>query len=340
VQQLHLVGLTTDLDGLIFSARRGAKSGGYVVELDDHLLATIADTIKRRDNDDVEKVATARQLARAAGVDTRAPRPPSHLSPRQIQARLRAGRSIDDVAAEAGVDIEWVERFAAPILAEQGQVVERAGLLTFVKPRVGESSQPLAVAVRWNLAERGVRLTASELEGAWSAYQVHEALWVIQFAYHSRGRPQVAEWELDVRDGSLSARNRLASQLAYVEKGRRRRAPVINEVAEDRPPLPQPSPSSTASAETSAPQRTARRRVASRRPAAKKATAKRAGGTKAVASASTAAKRPVKAPAKRPVKRPTNGAGATRKRPTKKAAARAAVKKSTSARRPRPLRAR
>src|SRR5688500_10347676 len=41
VQKLHLVGITTDHRGLIFSARRGAKSGGFVVSLDGELLALV-----------------------------------------------------------------------------------------------------------------------------------------------------------------------------------------------------------------------------------------------------------------------------------------------------------
>src|SRR2546423_9900615 len=43
VQKLHLVGFTTDLDGLIFSARKGSKAGGYLIPLDKQLLATIAE---------------------------------------------------------------------------------------------------------------------------------------------------------------------------------------------------------------------------------------------------------------------------------------------------------
>ena len=43
MQQLHLVGFTTDLQGLIFSARRGAKSGSFVVQLDQKLVETIAE---------------------------------------------------------------------------------------------------------------------------------------------------------------------------------------------------------------------------------------------------------------------------------------------------------
>ena len=242
VQQLHLVGLTTDLSGLIFSARKGAKSGSYVIRLDDDVVETIVETLRRRESSSPASTPSATSLAtlaREAEAEPRPPRPDSSLSPREIQARLRAGHSIQDVAEEAGVDIAWVDRFAAPVLAEQRQVVERAGELLFARARGGESSQPLATAVRWNLAEKGVPLVDETVHGGWSAHQLVESIWVLRFQYHHRGRRQVAEWELDVRDGTLAARNRLATQLGWVEKGRRRPRPPVDEVPdEDEAPAP------------------------------------------------------------------------------------------------------
>src|SRR5205807_7690741 len=98
----------------------------------------------------------------AEGAPSRAPRPRSTLTPREIQGRLRAGRSIEEVAAEAAVDTEWIDKFAAPIIAEQAKIVERARGLTYVKPRLGMSAEPLGRAVAWNLASRGVTPLARE----------------------------------------------------------------------------------------------------------------------------------------------------------------------------------
>ena len=228
MQKLHLVGLTTDLSGLIFSARKGAKSGSYVIPLDAQLVAVIADTVQRRngtaddegvDVDALEQAASRGAVRRPSRV---VPRQQSALTPREIQARLRAGRSIDDVAKEAGVDVAWVERFAVPIMAEQRRVVDKAVDLVFTKPRVGVSSQPLGTSVRRNLLDRGVRLGDDEFDQGWSAYQLEESQWAVRFSYASRGRPQVAEWDVDLADGSVVARNRLGGQLAHVGPKRRR----------------------------------------------------------------------------------------------------------------------
>jgi len=58
VQKLHMVGFTTDHQGLIFSVRRGAKSGGYVINVDAAVIEAI-DELKA-------------QLAEAANADAEA----------------------------------------------------------------------------------------------------------------------------------------------------------------------------------------------------------------------------------------------------------------------------
>ncbi|MDQ4069831.1 MAG: septation protein SepH, partial [Actinomycetota bacterium] len=217
MRKLHLVGLTTDRDGLIFTARKGSKSGGYIVPLDDEVLAAIAearDTGNGAPGDVAPVVTEVPKRLRSQ----------SALTPREMQARLRAGRSIEEVAAEAGVDTEWVARFAVPILAEQAQVVELARGLVYAKPRLGESSQPLGASVLHNLADRGIFLPEDVADAAWSAFQLHDSVWMVRFRYRSRGREQGAQWEIDVPAGRLVARNRLASDLGYVDATRRRRA--------------------------------------------------------------------------------------------------------------------
>src|SRR5262249_18476919 len=52
--------------------------------------------------------------------------PPTPLRPREIQVRVRAGASPEQVAAESGMSVERVMRFAYPVLAERSQVVLQA----------------------------------------------------------------------------------------------------------------------------------------------------------------------------------------------------------------------
>jgi hypothetical protein len=177
VQQLHVVGLTAESDKIICSVRKGTKSGGFVLPLNEHLLQVIGEAVSRRNADGIEiEVPEALQPQAAT-----APRRQSHLSPREIQDRLRAGRSMEEIAVEAGVGEEWVARFAAPVEAERSQVVGRARRLVYYRPRRGDSGEALGMAVRWNLADRGVRLANDEFDAAWSAYQLADTAWMVTF---------------------------------------------------------------------------------------------------------------------------------------------------------------
>ena len=50
----------------------------------------------------------------------------SQLRPREIQARIRAGASVEEVASAAGVPEQKIERFAYPVLLERSRTAEVA----------------------------------------------------------------------------------------------------------------------------------------------------------------------------------------------------------------------
>ncbi|HSH61020.1 MAG TPA: septation protein SepH, partial [Acidimicrobiales bacterium] len=227
VEQLHFVGFTNDNEALMLSRRDDATSGEYFVAIDEYLLAAIEQFDGEGDDADDRQVDARASLALPRGSlpapAPMYPRPSSELSPREIQSRLRSGSSISDVADEAGVDEEWIVRFAAPIIAEQARVVQQAQGLTFTKPRVGPSSQPLRTSVRWNLADQGSLRDDELFDAGWSAYNLQGARWVVRLNFVAKRRRKMAEWEVDLREGELLARNRVATDLGYVEPGRRRK---------------------------------------------------------------------------------------------------------------------
>jgi hypothetical protein len=334
VQKLHLVGFSAELDGLIFSLGKGSDE--FVVDLNGDLLQTIAEAERRRDRrSSVDATIRARQQARSGHA--------SELSPRELQDRLRAGWSIEDVAREAGTDVEWVSRFAAPVRAEQSRIVDRAVGLTFDKARLGPSALPLGRSVVRNLGERGVRLAEEEVGSAWGAFQLEEGLWVVRFSYTSRGRAQEAEWLFDVDAGELRARNRLASQLGHVPKHRARNpsatvtSPPARRGSKRRggratPPAPgDQADTSGTPGEAAAP---ADGQVGGRRrPATKKAGAKRSAPRKKATAKKATAK---KATAKKATAKKATAKKATAKKATaKKATAKkATAKKATATRVP------
>ncbi len=107
MQQLHLVGFTADHEGIILATRQGSQSGGFVLVLDEAILANI---------DEARRLADGPAPAVAKGVD-------SGLRPREMQARIRAGRSVAEVAAAARA---FARAWASSCKASGNQDIRRA----------------------------------------------------------------------------------------------------------------------------------------------------------------------------------------------------------------------
>ena len=227
--KLHLVGITPDHRGLVLSEHARAKRGDMVLEIDDRLLEAIEKAQRLRIFDEghrLESNALPSKRDTVNGTDVA-----GRLTPREIQARLRAGESVSSLARSSGTDEAWIRRFAAPVLAEQAKIIEQARGATFSKRGAGPSAVPLGPAVAANVIDRGVPLTLPDLEAAWGAYQHPAGGWHVTFSVPLRGRRQTAEWSFDLAGGELTARNKLASELGWRESGKK---------------LPQPKPVKTA----------------------------------------------------------------------------------------------
>lgn len=152
-----------------------------------HLLLTDAEdkefTLRISDN----LRATINQ-PRLASVPTENPEPT--MSIKELQARLRAGASIEDLAREAGWSYDKVERFAGPILQERAYVLSLAnavvikstGSLTFIE------------VVTNRLAANGV--SADSLD--WNTHRRDDGQWVIRLSYPNRDGHGDAVWFFDM----------------------------------------------------------------------------------------------------------------------------------------------
>lgn len=316
MQRLHVVGFTPDNQGLILSTRRGTRTGAFTVDVDAAFEEALTELMRERGADSAPRI----------------PRAESQLSVREMQQRLRSGQSIRQVARAAGVDDEWVARFAVPIQAEQAQVVRQAFDLVMSKQRLGASSQPLGTSVWWNLQDKSVQLDPETWDAGWSAALLRDSRWVVKLEYEARKRKQVAEWEIDLKTGTVNSRNRLGSDLGYVETGRRRRPgppPPTGGALLSRP-APQvkesPAPDSVVEASPDKPAPAPRQRAAARKAPARKATAAKKTAAKKTTAKKTAAKKTAKrAPAKKAVAKK-----AVKRAPAKKKAAKRPAKKKAA----------
>ncbi|MBA3529666.1 MAG: DUF3071 domain-containing protein [Propionibacteriaceae bacterium] len=103
------------------------------------------------------------------------------LGPRDIQSRIRAGQSLEDVGRVAGIPLDRVERFAAPVLAEREHVALVA-MSSSVRRR-GETSghRNLRVALTERLLKRGVDIDTI----TWDAYRLDDGRWSVSAEYLS-----------------------------------------------------------------------------------------------------------------------------------------------------------
>ncbi len=295
MQKLHLVGFTSELDGLILSTRKGAKTGSYVVKLDGAVLDAVVESVS---SNGTGKSSAPSPLSKPPEESNL---PNSSLNPRQMQDRLRAGWSIAEVADAAGVTFDWVSRFAAPVIAEQARVIAKARELVYNKPRFGLSGYSVGSSVRRNLAERGVNLADDEYNACWGAHQVEEGMWIVTFRYTSRGRIQQGEWLVDLDSNELSSRNRLGAQLAYV-KGKSRSKPVstVPSPTTKRPSVKRGSSNKRTAKKKATPKKAVPKKPVAKKPTPKKAVPKRA-APKRAAPKKPVAKKSVSVIKKKPV---------------------------------------
>ena len=171
MQDLRLVGLTDDGTRLVLLSPNGTQ---YALEVDVHLKAAV-------------KGEHPAHVVRAAEPDVE---PEGGLRPRDVQARIRAGASVEEVAEQSGQPIEWVDRFAQPVLGERTYIAEMA--LACAARRTTDSL-PLAVVVGERLAERGV--DPQDLE--WDAWRRPDGRWTVHLEYLAGERIRSASWTYD-----------------------------------------------------------------------------------------------------------------------------------------------
>jgi hypothetical protein len=124
----------------------------------------------------------------------------SALSPREIQARIRAGAGVDEVAREAGVSTDRVERYAAPVVAEREHVLELAQRGPGRRATSGHAPSLQELVAR-RTTEQGVAEHALQ----WEATRRDDASsWTVQVSYLAGDRARSAAWSFDPRGRVLS----------------------------------------------------------------------------------------------------------------------------------------
>jgi Protein of unknown function (DUF3071) len=168
MEDLRLVGLSEDGSRLVIESSGGDR---YALPIDERVFAAL-----RGDRSRLGQLQITIE---------------SQLRPRDIQARIRAGQTAEQVAVAAGVPVERVRRFEGPILAERTHVAELAQGVG-VRRVTDAVTTPLGTVVAGRLDGLGVDTTALE----WDSWK-RDSRWVVQLVYIAGEHARTATWLFD-----------------------------------------------------------------------------------------------------------------------------------------------
>jgi hypothetical protein len=167
---------------------------------------------------------------------------PSVLRPKEIQAKIRSGASVEQLAAAAGVDVARVERFAHPVLLERARAAE---LATAAHPVLadGPSVLTLLETVTSALVARGL----DPEDTNWDAWRNEDGRWTVQMAWKAGMSDNVAHFRYTpgAHGGTATAFDDAACELIDPDFARPLRpvaAVAQLDFEEPEPPLPIESP--------------------------------------------------------------------------------------------------
>ncbi|MGY1893912.1 septation protein SepH [Nocardia gipuzkoensis] len=219
MRELRVIGVTPDSTHIVcIDTESGQK---FRLPADDKLRAAARGDLARFGQIEIEMEATMR--------------------PRDIQARIRAGASVEQVTEESGMPASRVERFAYPVLLERARAAELAQKAHPVRPD-GPAVDTLIDVVTAAFTARGHNIEGAE----WDAWKDEKGYWVAQLQWQN-GRSEIAahwRYQPDAHGGSVSPLDDPASDLIDPDFGRALRglATIVPPEPEPAPPQPEPVP--------------------------------------------------------------------------------------------------
>ena len=113
----------------------------------------------------------------------------SQMRPREIQARIRAGESVEQVAAASGLPSHRVERYAYPVLLERSRTADLAQRAHPVRED-GPDVQTLGEVVAHSFGLRGQDYT----DVGWDSWRGEDGKWVVQMHWTAGRSDNIAHW--------------------------------------------------------------------------------------------------------------------------------------------------
>jgi hypothetical protein len=192
MQELRFVAVSEDGSYAVLAVP--GRSGRYILPIDERLRA-------------VAQGQTTRLAQYEIEVE-------SPLRPKEIQARIRAGETAEEIADAAGIPVERVRWFEGPVLAERAYIADQAQAASV--RRAGDSGGPgprLGDIVPERLSASG----ADPEDGQWDSRKRGDGHWQVTLTFPAGGRLHVAEWVFDSRRRHVMPDDDNAARLSLPE---------------------------------------------------------------------------------------------------------------------------
>ena len=193
MQELRLVAVSEDGSYAVLTAP--GRSGRFSLPIDERL-----------------RIVARGQFSRLAQYEIEVESP---LRPKEIQDRIRAGETAEEIADAAGVPIERVRRFEGPVLAERAYRAQEAQGASIRHPGDSGPGRRLGEVV----AERLIDLGADMEEAEWDSRKRADGSWQVSLVFTAGGHPRLAEWVFDPRSRHVSPADDTAAGLCLPDVG-------------------------------------------------------------------------------------------------------------------------
>ncbi|TLF62375.1 DUF3071 domain-containing protein, partial [Nonomuraea sp. KC401] len=191
MQELRLVAVSEDGTYLVLAtAGRGTR---FTLPVDDRLRAAVRGNFSRLGQYEIEVE--------------------SPLRPKEIQARIRAGETAEEIAATAGIPVERVRWFEGPVLQEREYVAQQAQRVSVRMPGESSPGPTLGDLVAERLTRRGV--PTDEID--WDSAKRDDGLWRVKLGYVWNGHTRHAEWLFDPRKRHVTPHDDEALRLSAAD---------------------------------------------------------------------------------------------------------------------------
>lgn len=133
------------------------------------------------------------------------------LSPREIQEEIRVGRSIEEIVQASGAPVDYVMKFAQPVLDELNHAVLNALTVRLEVPGdrfTNPTTREFGEIIKVRLASSGAGIEK------WSAMKAPEHGFYIYCEYELDGKPNKATWTYDPKRLALIPENEAAVSLS------------------------------------------------------------------------------------------------------------------------------